>query len=391
MKTVIIIPTYNEAENIGRLIDVLEAIFKEKVPSKWDMHILVVDDSSPDGTSDVVEKYVKKFKNVHLFLNKEKVGLGGAYMKGMRYAIDNLKAELMFEMDADFQHDENLIPAFLEKIDQGADVVIGSRYMAGGSIPQYWGLSRKFLSVGGNIYIRLLMFDRKVHDWTTGFRAIKPWVYEKVKGKITELKTYSFQISFLYFAKKEGAKIAEVPLNFREREKGKSKMPGIEGMVKTFWFITRVRIFDFMKSRFFKFAVVGFIGYLVNAIGLEVFRRGVGIASNWSAALAAELSIISNFILNNVWTFQEKKITKITALIKKFLQFNFTSLGAIVIQFVVIGFAVNFFGDKTLVRQLALVFALAFLIIPYNYAAYNILIWKTWKVPGLVWLQKLVG
>src|SRR3972149_8129099 len=156
MKAVIIIPTYNEAENIGRLIDVLENLFKEKVPSKWNMHILVVDDTSPDGTSDVVKKYMKKFNNVHLFLNKEKVGLGGAYMKGMRYAIDNLKAELMLQMDADFQHDETLIPAFLEKIDEGADVVIGSRYMKGGSIPAYWGIDRKILSIDSNVCIRLL-------------------------------------------------------------------------------------------------------------------------------------------------------------------------------------------------------------------------------------------
>src|SRR3972149_8269054 len=138
----------------------------------------------------------------------------------------------MLQMHADFQHDETLIPAFLEKIDEGADVVIGSRYMKGGSIPAYWGIDRKILSIGGNIYIRLLMLDKGVHDWTTGFRAIKPWVFEKVKAKITELKTYSFQISFLYFARKEGAKIAEVPLNFRERKKGKSKMPGLEGMIK---------------------------------------------------------------------------------------------------------------------------------------------------------------
>ncbi len=390
MKTVIIIPTYNEAENIGRLIDVLEVIFKEKVSKKWDMHILVVDDSSPDGTSDVVKKYMKKFKNVHLFLNKEKIGLGGAYMKGMRYAIDDLKAELMFEMDADFQHDENLIPTFLEKIDQGADVVIGSRYMAGGSIPQYWGLSRKILSVGGNIYIRLLMLDRNVHDWTTGFRAIKPWVYEKVKDKITELKTYSFQISFLYFARKEGAKVSEVPLNFRERKRGKSKMPGVEGMIKTFVFITRVRIFDFIKSRFFKFGIVGFIGFVLQTAVFEVLGVFLKITSPSTAGvLGGELAIISNFTLNNLWTFKEAKVTGIKV-IYKFIQFNLSSLIALAIQFVILRIGEVVSGGSKLIIQLFYLGAI-FIVLIVNYIIYNIFIWKTWKIPGLSRIQKLLG
>lgn len=388
MKAVIIIPTYNEAPNIGRLIDVLEVLFKEKVPDKWEMHILVVDDSSPDGTADVVKKSMKKFKNVHLFKNPEKVGLGGAYMKGMKYAIDDLKAYLIFEMDADFQHDENLIPQFLERIDQGADIVIGSRYIKGGSVPQYWGFFRKVMSIGGNIYIRTLMFDRTVHDWTTGFRAIKPWVYEKVKDKITELKTYSFQISFLYFARKEGAKVAEVPLNFRERKEGKSKMPGLQGTIKTFVFVTKVRILDFIRSRFFKFGVVGFTGFLINAAGLEIFYR-LGLQTAIAAAIGAELAIISNFTLNNFWTFSEKKITSLGKVIIKFLQFNFTSLGAILIQAVVVGLGTRILGNQF--RQIMLVIAVGFFVLPYNYAAYNILIWKTWKIPGLGWLQRLVG
>lgn len=387
MKAVIIIPTYNEAENIGRLIEVLRKEVFPKIPKKWNMHILVVDDSSPDGTGEVVKKLEKKYNNVHLFTNTEKVGLGGAYMRGMTHAISVYHPDVMFELDADFQHDQNLIPKFLEKIDQGADVVIGSRYMPGGSIPEYWGLNRKILSIGGNIYIRTLMMDKKVHDWTTGFRAIKPWVFEKVKNKITELKTYSFQISFLYFARKEGAKVAEVPLNFKERKYGVSKMPGVEGMIKTFWFITRMRILDFLHSRFFKFGIVGFTGFLVNYIGLELFKK-TGMSTYFATLIATELAIVSNFIFNNVWTFKDKKITKITEFIIQFFKFNVSSLFAVIAQPLIVTGATKLFSDTSLVRLGALVFALVVVIVPYNYVVYNVFIWKTWKLPFLDKLLK---
>lgn len=401
-KVVVITPTYNEAGNIKEHIRRLEEVFKTLDP-KWDMQILVVDDTSPDGTAEIVKKLQKTHKNLHLYLNTEKVGLGGAYMKGMRYAIEKLKCDLMFQMDADLQHDHSLIPQFLEKIEDGADMVVGSRYMKGGSIPKNWGFMRKVLSVGGNLFIRTMMLDNSIHDWTTGFRAVRPWVYEKVHGYITELKTYSFQISFLYWAKKEKAKLAEVPLNFKERTAGESKLPGIQGTIQTFWFVIKMRSLDLLHSRFFKFAVVGGTGFVINLVALEVFRRlpvSSGLASLfeslkktkivnvfaqpafWATALATELAIISNFVLNNIWTFKEKKITKIGEWLVSFLKFNGTSMGALVIQSVVVGGGVILLGDTSLVRSASLAFAVAFLVLPYNYAMYNLFIWKTWKLFG---------
>lgn len=380
-KVVMIIPTYNEVENIGALIDKLQEVFKS-VPSKWDMNILVVDDSSPDGTADVVREKMKQFKNVNLFENKEKVGLGGAYIKGMTYATQKLGADVMFEMDADFQHDENLIPKFLEKIDVGADMVLGSRYMKGGSIPKYWGIMRKILSMGGNLFTRIMMLDMNIHDWTTGFRALRPWVFEKVKDKITELKTYSFQISFLYYARKEGAKVAEVPLNFKERWKGVSKLPGVEGTIKTFWFVIKTRTIDFIKSRFFKFGVVGFTGYIINAFFLWLFPR-LGFVEWLSWALSTEISLINNFVLNNIWTFEKEKITGLGKTLYKFFEFNLTSSGALLIMTGVGSTGVHFFGPQY--RQILLPFIIVFLVLPYNYLMYNLVIWKTWKFP---WASK---
>ena len=376
-----IIPTYNERGNIEPLVDLLQKVFR-KVPPQWEMHLLFVDDSSPDGTADIVRKKIEEFGNIHLFLNKEKVGLGGAYMKGMTYAIAELKADVIFEFDADFQHDPELMPQFLEKIENGADLVLGSRYMKGGSIPRYWGLMRKILSVGGNFYIRTLMLDRKIHDWTTGYRALRPWVFEKVKGKITELKTYTFQISFLYYAREVGAKIAEVPLNFAERRWGESKMPGLESMIKTFWFVTRTRILDFIHSRFFKFGIVGFTGFLVNFIFLRLFRS-LGLVETLSWLFSTELAIINNYIFNNFWTFSEKRIGGVKNTLVKFLQFNLTSAGALAIQSVFGPLGVKLVGVKY--DALVLAFVVICLVLPYNYLMYNLVIWKTWKLP---WQKK---
>lgn len=374
MKAVIVIPTYNERDNVGLLIDVLNKNVFPKVPKHWNMNILIVDDTSPDGTAEVVKEKMKKYKNLELVMNAEKVGLGGAYMKGMGYATEKMKPDLLMEMDADFQHDENLIPEFLQKIDDGADLVVGSRYMKGGSIPKYWGLSRKIISIGGNIFIRTMMLDTKIHDWTTGFRALKPWVFEKVKNSITELKTYSFQTSFLYFARKVGAKVSEVPLNFKERKRGKSKLPGIEGTLKTFWFVIKVRFIDLISSRFFKFGVVGFIGYLVTALSIFILSRTTLV--EWGVwALATEFAIISNFTLNNLWTFKDVKISGTKQMVSKFLQFNFTSLGALLIQTVAGTIGVYFFGTNS--RQLLLPFIVLFLVMPYNFILYNLVIWKT--------------
>ena len=377
-----IIPTYNERGNIEPLVDILQKVFK-KIPSQWEMHILFVDDSSPDGTADIVRKKMEKFSNVHLFLNKEKVGLGGAYMKGMTHAIAELKADVIFEFDADFQHDPELIPNFLKKIENGADLVLGSRYIEGGSIPRYWGLMRKILSVGGNFYIRTLMLDRKIHDWTTGYRALRPWVFEKVKGKITELKTYTFQISFLYYAREVDAKIAEVPLNFAERRWGESKMPGLESMIKTFWFVTRTRILDFIHSRFFKFGIVGFTGFLVNFGFLRLFRS-LGLTETLSWLFSTELAIINNYAFNNLWTFSEKKISGLKSTLLKFMQFNLTSAGALAIQSVFGPLGVKLVGVKY--DALVLAFVVVFIVLPFNYAMYNLFIWKTWRLP---WQKKL--
>lgn len=399
---VIVIPTYNEAGNIANTINKLQAVFT-LAPKHYDMNILVVDDTSPDGTADIVRKLQKKQKNVHLFLNKKKAGLGGAYLKGLDYAYDELKADVAFEFDADGQHQPKHIPSFLKKIDQGYDFVLGSRYIKGGSIPDTWGFHRKFLSLVGNTVIRIVLTNFKIHDWTTGYRAIKKEVHQKIAPILKSGKGfsgYTWQIGQLYNTVQAGFKVGEVPIQFIDRTHGQSKL-GFEYIKNTLLFIFKIRILSFIKlvtsPKFLKFGTVGFIGFLVNAVALELFRKGQLVSdlsnnfsqfrgnpllsllaneNSWSGGLAAELAIISNYILNNFWTFADQKILNPFKFILKLLQFNLTSVGAVVIQFVVIGLATAIFGDTTMVRQISLVLAIGFLIIPYNWTMYHLFIWK---------------
>ena len=398
---VVVIPTYNEADAIGKMI---EHLFEKTFPTadNWVCKLLVVDDTSPDGTYKVVQKYQKKYKNLHLFLNKEKAGIGGAYVKGFKYAMKELKADVIIEFDADFQHPPKDIPVMLKKIDEGYDYVLGSRKVKGGSNPKGWGFKRVFFSEFGGLVARFVLFFPfknffKITDPTTGLKA------SRVKGFVDKMdmdhlysRQFGYKLEFLYQMVGLGAKVTEIPLQFGLRTVGESKISGNTAK-DVFRSVFLLRWHDPLTQKFLKFGTVGFIGYLINAFGVEIFRnspitpalsakfisfkdsRILSLLSNpnsWSGGLAAEVSIISNFILNNFWTFKKDKITSPLKFLGKLLQFNLTSLGAVVIQFVIIGLATALFGDTSLVRQIALVIAIGFFIIPYNWIIYNKIIWK---------------
>jgi dolichol-phosphate mannosyltransferase len=238
-----------------------------------------------------------------------------------------------------------------------------------------------------------------VHDLTTGFKLTK------VKGVMDQMNLDFYSNSFAYKlqmtaeAIQGGAKWVEVPITFESRVAGKSKIISTE-QFESLKVIFLVQWHNPKIRKFLKFGTVGFIGYLVNAIALELFSGTavteslarlfswtdktliafVAQPSAWAAAFAAELAIINNFILNNVWTFKEDKITGIGKTIRKFIEFNLTSLGAIVIQFVVIGLMVMLLGDTTLIRQVGILVAMP-LVLAFNYTMYNLFIWKTWKTP----------
>lgn len=371
MKVVIILPTYNEKGNIGILIDNIEKVV-EKL-KKYSFAILVVDDSSPDQTAAVVKELQKKYVNLYLVLNKRKVGLGQAIIKGMDYALSNLDGEILLQMDADLSHDPKKIPEFLKKIDEGADFIVGSRYVKGGEIPQNWGLHRKIFSKVGNLFVRSILGIFWVHEWTSGFRAVKRKFFELARSELLDFSGYTFQVAFLHKSLKNRAKIAEVPIVFSERYYGRSKLAPMEYITNLLSYVITARLKELWSSGFLKFCVVGTIGFIINALGLEIFYR-LGLRPGPAAAVGAEIAIFSNFILNNLWTFSDKKISEGIKIVAKFIQFNFTSAGAILIQAIVVGLGTMFFGDEP--RMLFLVLSVVVLIIPYSWIIYSRVIWK---------------
>ncbi|HIH17832.1 MAG TPA: polyprenol monophosphomannose synthase [Nanoarchaeota archaeon] len=229
MKVCIVLPTYNEKECIEPLLKSILTISGRL--SGFDTHILVVDDNSPDGTADVVRWYIKKYKNVHL-LAGEKNGLGVAYVRGFNYAINKLKADVLFQMDADLSHNPHLIPKFLQEIKNGYDVVVGSRYIKGGGMPD-WSLSRKIISTCANTFARLSTRITNVHDFTSGYRAIRTNYLKKINFNIQNLRGYAFLVELLYQLHLNGARIKEIPLVFKDRKHGRTKL-GVKDALEFF-------------------------------------------------------------------------------------------------------------------------------------------------------------
>lgn len=327
-RAVVIIPTYNERENLPLAVAALRDVFASI--DDWCMEILVVDDSSPDKTYEVARALAKEHDEITLLLNGEKCGLGGAYLRGMERAFGEMAADVVFEFDADLSHDPTKIPAFLGAVEQGADMVLGSRYRKGGGIPRDWGLHRKFLSVVGNIVIMTVLGNFKVRDWTTGFRAIRREVYETVGPRLSgeRFSGYTFQIGFLQEALKAGFTVVEVPFRFVDRTLGESKL-GAEYLRNTLAFILRARALELAGRRLFKFAVVGGTGALLQLVSLQMWWAFL--PYQVAFFLAIETAVVSNFVLNNLWTFSDRRLRP-SETPMKFLKFNAASAGSIVIQ-----------------------------------------------------------
>src|SRR5258708_7679076 len=317
-KAIVIIPTYNERENILSVVPLLQSVFVKV--KNWDMNMLVVDDSSPDGTAQAVKDLQKKYKNLFLLVNQKKAGLGTAYLKGMDEAFHKLDADVVFEFDADLSHDPECIPAFIEKLDEGYDMVLGSRYIKGGAIPSNWGLHRKFLSVIGNLIIQFVLFDFHIHDWTGGYRALTKNVYESVKDELNSerFSGYTFQIGFLQKTLQKGYKITEVPFHFVDRKYGQSKM-GADYLKNILMYIFQLRIQAILHHRVFKFVITGGLGAIVQFVTLKIFRAFM--PYQLAFFLAIECAVVCNFLIYNVWTFSDRKLKSIQ-IPAKFVQFN---------------------------------------------------------------------
>ncbi len=234
-RSLIIIPTYNEKENIAQIIDAVLGIEQEL------FHILVIDDNSPDGTAAIVEELIagKWAGRLHIVKRAGKLGLGTAYIAGFKWALAN-GYDYVIEMDADFSHDPKYLPPLLHACSRdGADVSVGSRYIDGVNVVN-WPLGRILMSYGASIYVRLVT-GMNVHDTTAGFVCYKREVLENINFDLIQFKGYAFQIEMKFTAHKMGYKIKEVPIVFVNRVLGTSKMSGgifseaLLGVLKLRW------------------------------------------------------------------------------------------------------------------------------------------------------------
>jgi dolichol-phosphate mannosyltransferase len=215
MKILIILPTYNEKENIDKI---LSSLLKYNF-----LDVLVVDDNSTDGTKEKVETIIKKNGRVNLIERPAKLGLGTAYITGFKWGLER-DYELFFEIDADLSHDPEEIPNFIKKIEKGYDVVIGSRYLNGTISVVGWDFKRLLLSKFGNFYASVLLNLRQFTDLTSGYRCYTQKALKKINLDKINSNGYAFQIEIIFHAYKNGLKISEIPIIFYEREHGGSKM-----------------------------------------------------------------------------------------------------------------------------------------------------------------------
>jgi dolichol-phosphate mannosyltransferase len=223
VRSALVIPTYQEADNVVRLLEQLRAHCPE-------LHVVVCDDNSPDGTGRLAEECAERLGGIEVVHRPRKEGLGAAYRHGFRHALD-AGFDLIGQMDADFSHDPAVVPALLDAVRNGADVAIGSRYVPGGSVPN-WTWTRRKLSAWGNSYARS-MLRLRMRDATTAFRMYRAEVLERIDIDGTTANGYLFQIETAFRLSQHGARVVELPITFIDRVQGQSKMAVGRTMLET--------------------------------------------------------------------------------------------------------------------------------------------------------------
>ena len=215
MRATVCLPTYNERENLEQMLRALGGVLRA------DDRVLVIDDRSPDGTGELADRLAEELPFVDVLHRERKEGLGPAYLAGFGRALAD-GAELVLEMDCDFSHDPNDVPRLIGAAEGGADLALGSRYARGGSIPN-WGLVRRAVSLGGNLYAQAVL-QSSVRDLTGGFKCFRRRVLETIDLGAIDSRGYAFQIETTYRVLRAGFRVVEVPIAFVDREQGHSKM-----------------------------------------------------------------------------------------------------------------------------------------------------------------------
>lgn len=351
-KISIIVPTYNEAENIAKLIPRIG-----KALSDHDYQTVVVDDDSPDKTWKRAEELSNKYP-VKVIRRTEEKGLSTAVIKG----IKEVNSEIIVVMDADLQHPPRKLPGLLKKIEEGANLAIGSRYIEGGKV-ENWGPIRRLVSKAGTFVAKALFpIVRKVSDPMTGYFAVKRDIIE-----VNKLNPIGFKILLEILVMNRPEKIEEVPITFKDREKGESSLD-----MKTNLNYLRHNLSLFKRSgelyRFLRFALVGISGILVNMGILFLLTEFLGIHYLISGFFAVQGAILSNFTWNKLWTFKDKSEKSI---LKALGKFELVSLGGKATNLAILFTLTEFLGIYYLLSNL-LGIILACIV---NYLGYNHWVW----------------
>ena len=331
-----VIPTYNEASDIVPLLRRLTGLYRDA-----DTTFLIVDDESPDGTARLAREFAASDDRVRL-LEGPRRGFGQAYVRGMIHALDTLGADVVVQMDADFSHDPADAARLLARLaggdpgrslppqvsaGGGADVAIGSRYVAGGSLDPRWHVGRRLLSRWGNRFARWVAGVRGVRDCTAGFKAIRADALRAAKVEDIRVQGHTFQVVLLHRLIHAGARVVEEPIHFRDREHGQTKL-GIGSILEFFYNIWWLRLAS--HRTLVKYGLTGLVGALVNLGSFQILLE-LGLHKFLASPIAIEVSIVSGFLMNNYWTFADRTMPGRKRI--RGLKFNLVALAALALNY----------------------------------------------------------
>lgn len=328
LRTLILIPTYNEADNIAPLVGAIRHAFGAADRPSPDL--LFIDDNSPDGTASVIRSLGRKQAGIFM-ISGTKAGLGRAYVRGMRWGLGKQRYDAFVTMDADLSHNPADIPRLLEGLEAGGDLVIGSRYVNGGRVASGYSLRRHWQSLAANRIASTLLDARTpVKDLTAGFKALRASALATIPLETLTADGYVFQVCLLYQFLSRGYLVRELPTTFRPRASGQSKLGWrdiVEFLLATYQLNPTARL-----QRALRFAAVGASGTVVNLVILVSLVHGCRLAPAAAYPLALEGSIASNFLLNHLFTFRLQVVAaRWPNLCGKFLGYNAVSLiGAVI-------------------------------------------------------------
>ena len=369
-KVVIIIPTYNEADVIANTI---QEVIKHThgIVSKH-IAILIFDSHSTDNTPLIIQNLQRSLPQVYLLQEAEKSGLGSAYHQAMHYAINSMQADIIVEFDADLSHQPKYLPQIIEKTDR-YDVVLGSRYVSGGSIPKNWGWHRKLLSKLGNTIARIAL-TRKIHDFTSGFRATRADALKEALPKQFISNGYAYKIELMWRLHQLRKLIFEHPIAFIDRQQGVSKLPA-NSILDSLFVLARLRCHKYF--RYFKMCLVGFSSMLIQYVIYNCLRK---ILPPFQAIqIAVGFAVLNNFTLNTKFTFKYKDKYSKSSLLRSFTLYIGYSILMLYFQAYWLKLWVQIIGEGLFKENLTM-FGGIVLCSVLNYFIYSRLIWKSTKL-----------